>query len=416
MTFSRMILMGLMTLGLLGCGSGAVPVDDSVWNLETPAAGSVKESDRGTVTDFARLAADPESESYRAPFKKEGGGKFRLAVVVSGSYWEFFDSLKALVDAFSTIGWANNVNIPASVTTTEELVSFLAESDYSNYIEFPKSLYFDLKWGDNKGPMERTLIQGVERSGADLVLAFGGVAGNSFSRLDTYTLPVVMDAITDPLAAGVIKSYEDSGKDFITCRVDPDQFKRQVRLFHDTVGFKTLGIIYGDDEYGKIYGAVRDVEEVAEERGFQIIRNTNVLEEMTDRTPELYLKALEEVCKVADAVYIGASTAVTEYDIVPDIVDILTRYRKPSFALEGTIRVKQGLLFSISMAGITRSGIYNAKKIARILGGAKPRDLPQIFENIPSIAVNLAKANQIGYDVKIDIIAGSDEVYTEVIP
>lgn len=397
---------------LTGCG-GATRANDSVWAAESTGTTAPAPA-KGAAKDFARLAADPENDTFRAPFKKEGGGKFRLAVVVSGPYWEFYDNLRALVDAFATIGWANKLAIPASITTTEELVTFLSDSNYSDYIEFPKSLYYDLNWGDAAAGMEKALIKGVKKSGADLILAYGGVAGNEFSKLSSYSLPVVMDAITDPLAAGVIKSYEDSGKDFITCRVDPDQFKRQIRLFHDTVGFKKLGIIYGDNENGRIWGAVRDVEEVAKEKGFEIVRNTNVKEEDTPQTTALYLKALEQICQSADAVYIGASAAITDYDIMPDVVRILDKYHKPSFALEGTIRVKQGALFSISLAGITRSGIYNAKKIARIFGGAKPRDLPQIFENVPSIAINLKTASDIGYDVRFDILSGSDEVYTQI--
>ena len=397
----------LLLLLLVSCSGGENPGKDTTVSRENKI-------DKGTPMDFARLAADPQNESYLAPFKKEGGGKFRLAVVVSGSYWEFFDHLKSLVEAFSTIGWANPITIPKNIITTEELINFLSETDFSDYIELHRSLYFDLKWGENIKPMELNLIQGASRFGTDLILAYGGVAGNTFYDLDQFSVPVVMDAIPDPLAAGVIKSYDDSGKDFVTCRVDPDQFKRQVRLFHDTVGFKKLGIIYGDGNYGRIYGAVRDVEEVAKERGFEIVRNTRVKEEMDDQTPGMYLKALEAVCQEADAIYLGASHALTEYDILPDVVRILGKYKKPSFALEGTIRVKQGILFGISMAGITRSGIYNAKKITKIFGGAKPRDLPQLFENLPSIAINLKTASQIGYDVKIDLIAGSDEIYTDI--
>lgn len=408
----KILVLFAMSAALLGCTARTSPVDDIAWVTGAEGiAADVREI--GEVTDFSRVALDPEDEAFKAPFKKEGGGKFRLAVVVSGTYWEFFDHLKALVEAFSTIGWANNVTIPATVSNTEQLIDFLAMVDYSSYIEFPKSLYFDMKWGDNSAPMEKALITGSGKYGADVVLAYGGMAGKAFSALDAYSLPVVMEAITDPLFAGVVKSNEDSGKDFITCRVDPDQFKRQIRLFHDTVGFEKIGIIYGDDEYGRIYGAVRDVEEVAKERGFQIIRNTAVKEEMAADTEALYLKALEDVCQKADAVYIGATTAVTEYEIMPKVVAILDKYRKPSFALEGSIRVKEGVLFGISMAGIKRSGAYNAKKIARILDGAKPRQLPQIFENIPSIAVNLRTSALIGYDVSIDIIAGSDEVYTD---
>ena len=229
-------------------------------------------------------------------------------------------------------------------------------------------------------------------------------------------IPVLVDAVTDPLEAGIIPNNEDTGKKFLTCRTDPDQFRRQVRLFYKTVEFDRLGIIYGDDETGRIYGAVSDVETVAEEKGFEIVRNTNVFEDPTpeqmERCGSMYLEALEEICPKVDALYLGASAGITEGD-VGEIVKVINKHKVPAFALEGSIRVAEGILFGISMSGQVRAGVYNAKKMVAIFKGNDPRSLPQLFENVPSIAINLKTATTIGYDIPTNIIAGSAEVYTD---
>ena len=219
-----------------------------------------------------------------------------------------------------------------------------------------------------------------------------------------------MEGITDPLATGVIYSNEDSGKDFVTCRVDPRQYQRQVQLFHDIAGFSNLGLIYGDNEDGRLYSAVHDVEIVARKKGFNLIRNTNVKETAAADTPRLYLAALQDICKQVDAVYLGASTALTEYNIIDDVVQILNNAKMPSFALEGDIRVRQGILFGISTLETEKFGLYNANKIAAIFHGVSPRMLKQTMEGMPSIVFNLDTALKIDIQVPLDVLSIVDQL------
>ena len=51
-------------------------------------------------------------------------------------------------------------------------------------------------------------------------------------------IPAMGISISDPIASGIIKSVEDSGNEYFTARVDPTRDERQIRIFHDIVGFK----------------------------------------------------------------------------------------------------------------------------------------------------------------------------------
>ncbi|MBN2534314.1 MAG: hypothetical protein JXB88_15610 [Spirochaetales bacterium] len=343
------------------------------------------------------------------------GERFKAAVVISGQYFEFADAFRSILNGLSTIGWARDM-VLSEIKTTRELVEFTNNNKFSDYIEFPEELFFDLKWGDNVSGMKSALINSANDKKINLIISFGGIASGIFADLKTYAIPVLVDAVTDPVAAGIVPNVKDSGKDFLTCRMAPEQFRRQVRLFYDVVKFKKLGIIYGNNESGLVYGAVADVEAVAKEKGFEIVRNTNVIEDPSpdkiDVCIKMYLAALEELCPKVDALYLGASAGITEGD-VSDIVKVINKHKKPAFALEGSIRVKEGILFGISMSGQVRAGIYNAKKIVTIFHGELPRNLPQLFENVPSVAINLKTAQIIEYDIPIEIIASSDEVYID---
>ncbi len=404
-------------IGLSLCGCTKNLSSDLYWNGAEKETKWVEKNVPNAARSSQQSEVMSDAEKYSMPTEpvlKNGNKKFTIGVVISGEYWEFFDNFKALIEGFTSIGWARPIQIPSSISTTKQLISWLSWQNYSDYIEFSEAYFVNLEWGESAAELEmaqKYFSQDVPE--VDAILAYGGMAAKEFYQQESYSVPVFADAITDPFGAGITVSIDDSGRDFFSCKIDPDIYKQQLRLFSKATGMKTIGIVYGDDEYGRIYSAVGDVEEIAKEEGFTIIRNTNVLEDTTDETVDLYLAALKDVASKADAVYIGAGTAVTEYDIMDQIVAILDEAKKPSFALEGSIRVKDGILYSLSSAGMTSSGIYMATKLSHVFYGAVPRKLPQKFESTPFIALNLYTAKKIGYKVPMDVFINSDEIYID---
>jgi ABC-type uncharacterized transport system substrate-binding protein len=176
---------------------------------------------------------------------------------------------------------------------------------------------------------------------------------------------------------------------------------------------ENLGIIYEDTPEGKSYGAVNDIELIAQEKGFKVVHNTNILpvDAGEEACETQYLVALEEVSKESDAVYLGIVNGLSSRNL-PNIMEITNRYKLPTFSMKGSAYVKQGVLFGVSESEEVATGIYNAKNIVQILRGKLPRSVNQIFEHVPHIAINLDEAKKIEYDVPIDIIASSDEIYT----
>jgi ABC-type uncharacterized transport system substrate-binding protein len=69
---------------------------------------------------------------------------------------------------------------------------------------------------------------------------------------------------------------------------------------------------------------------------------------------------------------------------------------------------------SISIADYKYVGQYYAEIFAKVFNGAKPRQLDQVFEDPPKIAINLKTAEIIGYDPPVDVLGAADEIYQEI--
>jgi len=79
--------------------------------------------------------------------------------------------------------------------------------------------------------------------------------------------------------------------------------------------------------------------------------------------------------------------------------------------MAGSQEVEQGILLSLARADVSYVGLFHAETIARILNGAKPRQLSQLWVDPPKIALNLGTARIIGFDPPVDILLAADEVY-----
>ena len=219
---------------------------------------------------------------------------------------------------------------------------------------------------------------------------------------------------SDPVNSGIIKSNDDSGYDHIHARVDPLRYERQIKLFHEIVGFKNLGVAYEDSVYGRSYAAIDLIEEVGTERNFHIFR-CFTQSDIPDQklAGESVIKCFRELAKQVDAIYVTVQGGVNP-ETIPELVKITNDYRIPTFYQAGSSGVKYGFLMSISRASFKPVGLFHAATIAQIFNGAKPRQLSQLFEESPNIAINLKTAEIVGIYLYADVLAAADEIYNQI--
>ena len=356
----------------------------------------------------------------QAPAKpvKNNGEKWRVALYQGGDYEDYSKILLATIKELMDLGWIETSKMPDKDTQSmEKIWSWLSTEVKGEYIDFIQDGFYDARWEEAlRNDLKKEIFTWVSTiQDIDLILAVGTWAAQDVSGAKI-KVPAVGISISDPVASGIIKSVEDSGNDYFTVRVDPLRDEQQIRIFHDIVGFKRLGVPHEDSIEGRSYAAMDVIERLAKELDFEIVseftKETNVSSQ--EIAVESLKTALKKLIKTSDAIYIPVAPNGLTPETIADMVEITNRGGIPTFSQSGSQEVKRGFFMSIAESEFKFVGEFNANTIARILNGAKPRELNQLFEAPPKIAINLKTAEVIGFDLPVDVLVAADEIYQEI--
>ena len=194
------------------------------------------------------------------------GQKWRVAYYEGGEYIDYQQIFTETIKGLMNLGWIKVVNIPKQTgEQTKDLWTWLSTQAQSDYIEFVADGHYSANWDDDlrKKTVDQITARLNRKKDIDLSIAMGTWAGKDFAN-DNHNTPTIVLSASDPLSAGIIKSVDDSGFDHLHATVDPSRFERQVRVFHEIIGFNKLGVAYENSVNGKSYAAIDVVQKVAE--------------------------------------------------------------------------------------------------------------------------------------------------------
>jgi ABC-type uncharacterized transport system substrate-binding protein len=345
------------------------------------------------------------------------GKKYRIGYLEGGPYQEYQTVLKALVDSLVEFGWIEKRSYPQALDEQETwtLWSWLATEAPSDYLDFVTDGYWSAGWDEKVRERNKQVIidRLNEKNDIDLMLAFGTKAGLDMAN-DLHSTPTLVVSSSDAIRAGIVKSAEDSGLDHIHAKVDPRRFERQIRLFHEIVRFKKLGIAYENTPTGRTYAALEDVRKAAADLDFEVFE-CHTLDEVKSirESEESVVACCQRLAPQVDAFYITMQNGVNVKSL-PRILDPLAKHRVVTFSQSSTKEVKYGATMSLAAENYQSLGRFHAKTMVNILNGTKPRDLPQVFENTQQIAINLEAAKRIRFRIPLDVLAGAQEIYERI--
>ncbi|WP_207682542.1 ABC transporter substrate-binding protein [Desulfonema magnum] len=354
---------------------------------------------------FFILLLPASAANWSTDPKLNNGVKWRVGCYEGGEYIDYQKVLIATIRGLMDLGWIETTEIPQQeAVQTRNLWNWLATEAKSTYLQFVKDAHYSAKWDKTiRKKMAVNIINRLNKQkDIDLMFAMGTWAGQDMANTGHKVRTMVMSC-SDPVASGIVKSVEDSGYDHVHARVDPFRYERQVWIFHNIIKFKKLGMIYENSPEGRIYTALDKVEGLSKRLGFEIVtcytQETNTdLETVEQRVK----KCFRELGKKADAIYVTALLGVNK-KTVPDLVKIANFHRIPTFSQTGPEGVSQGFLMTISLLDFKELGKFHATMAAKIMNGAKPRQLP-MFVNLPyKWHFNFETAEKIGLDIsKLD--------------
>ncbi len=369
------------------------------------------------ITSLLTSSGFAGEENFPVTPKTKNGVKWRIGYCEGGAYTNYPKNLRALILAFSEIGWIEKIVLPPQEgIETAKLWQWICSNVKSEYIQLVADAYWssdfnkDLRHKNKKAMIDRL----KKKKDIDLMLAMGTWAGQDLANNDHSTSTIVMSS-SNPIQSKIIKSVEDSGFDHVNARVDPTRYERQIRIFHDIFKFKKLGITYEQNtSEGRSYAAIDDVKKIAKELDFKIITcNAPWANTSIEELKAGVLKCHNELASKVDAFYVTTHGGVKPQNFAA-LMKPLYDNKVPVFSQLGSRDVRYGALMSIARAGFKYIALYHAQTIAKIFNGAKPRDIQQLFEDPPKIAINLEVAEIIKYDPPIDILSSADEIYQEI--
>lgn len=344
------------------------------------------------------------------------GQKWRIGYYEGGEYYDYKGWFIATIKGLMEIGWIEKAALPEdNGEFTTGIWSWLSTQMKSDYIEFVKDAHYSAKWDDTlRITMVETIINRLNnKKDIDLMLAFGTWAGKDLAN-NRHSTPTLVLSASNAVGAGIIKSNEDSGFDHIQAHVDPSLYERQVLIFHDVIGFKKIGIAYENSINGKSYAAIDIIEKLAQRKNFEIV-SCYTQSDIADQNAagQSVVDCIKKLVSDVDAIYVTQQGGVNSQTL-PKIVEIANSHKIPTFSQSGSQEVQSGLFMSISNSGFKYVGQYHAGLIAKVFNGAKPRQLDQVFEGPPKVAINLKTARLIGFDPPMVLLGAADEIYKEI--
>jgi ABC-type uncharacterized transport system substrate-binding protein len=353
-----------------------------------------------------------------SPVKSPSGKKWRIGYYQGGEYDDYQETLLETAKGLVALGWIKQIHTHAiRGLTANHIWDYLSTHAQSEYIEFVPDGYYSANWhAMQRKPISDKILKRIKSNrDIDLMIAMGTWAGQDLAN-NQHRVPTLVMSASDAVLAGIIDSPEDSGLDHVHAHVDPLRYERQVQIFHEIVGFKKLGVIYENTVSGRSYAAINKISKVARERDFEII-SCYTASDLPDPPiiEKNYLRCFEELAQKADAVYVTIHGGATKSSI-PQLAKIAQKYNIPTFSQSGSKEVQSGILMSLSRKDFVPIGRYQATVIARVLNGAKPREVIQVFEEPPDIALNLKTAELIGFYLSGDLIAAADKIYYGIEP
>lgn len=308
------------------------------------------------------------------------GRQYNVVVVRHQDFQLFEQAIEGFVQELVELGYRNRIRI------TE---NYNAKSDIRNLETKIKSL--------------------SRRSDIDLIFSIGTHSTKRLIRSVNH-IPIVFTIVGDPERAGIVSNWKSSGKNYTGVET-PDYYSKVVRLMHQYIPFKRLGMIYLEGSPSHEAGIIQIIA-LSRILGFEFVRqgfplrNVKKVPFPTEVIRNNIKACLESVCPQVDVFFVQTSNTFSRnFDLFN------AAFRKYRLVSAGDpTNIKKGLIMGIGKDA-HYFGAQCAQYAIQILEGASPALLPMDAGGKLSIEVNLKAADMIGYKPPFELLSAADNLY-----
>lgn len=203
-------------------------------------------------------------------------------------------------------------------------------------------------------------------------------------------LLVVQGAVTDPVAAGLAKSWDGSGKKYIATS-DLPPVPKQVHLIQElTPKVARLGMIYNPSEANSVAVVSRLREYIAQTK-----LDFKLVERSVANSSDVAM-AMQSLLGNMDAIYLPPDN--TAHAAIPVIGKIAKEHKIPFYA---TVKnaLDDGALATLSL-DFVELGKESATLALAVLSGQNPATMPIRLNENPSVFISAKAATSLGIDIE----------------
>ena len=294
--------------------------------------------------------------------------------------------------AVTTIGIMQIVEHPALDASRTGFVERLAELGF----EEGKNVEFKVRNAQGDMAIAQSIAGNFVSEDVDMILAIATPTAQAAAKA-TDSIPIVITAVTDPVAAGLIDAIENPGTN-VTGTSDLTPVAKQLELLKRIVPeAERVGVVYNAGETNSVV-QVEIARRTAEELGLQLV-------EVTVSSSSGVYEAAQSLAGRVDAIYVPTdNTVVSALESVIKVGEDL----KIPIVVGEIDGVRRGALATIGIDYHTL-GKQTADIAAKILKGErKPKDIPIEYLETVQVAVNLVAAEKMGVVVPEELV---DEAY-----
>jgi putative ABC transport system substrate-binding protein len=286
----------------------------------------------------------------------------------------------------NVIGIAKIVSHPALDGVEQGIMDELSEQGYD--------YEFDLQ--NANGDMTTASQIATKFKSDDVRMAVGIATPTSQALVNALDeIPVVYSAVTDPVAAGLVDSFDEGG-DNVTGVSDMTPVEAQFDIIESVGGVEALGHVYTSGETNAVTLAEM-AEEAAEERGIDFVTST------VTNSAEVR-QATQSIVNRVDVIYV--STDNTVVSALPSLVEAATNAGVPVVTADPSSAAESGVLAALGFE-YYRMGRRTGQLIIDVLEGTETSEIPTVFMTEPSdteLLINLDVAEDLGIDLPGSVI------------
>lgn len=286
-----------------------------------------------------------------------------------------------------TIGFTKIVAHPALDALEQGAMEVILES-------YPDAV-FDNQNANGEMSTASSIAQKFKTDKVDLAVGIATPTAVALANVIT-DVPVVFCAVTDPVDAGLVPSFEKSEGN-ITGISDMTPVKDQIVLLANLTDIKSLGHVYSSGEANAVRLAEM-AEEACAELGIEFVPTT------VSSSAEVK-QAAQAIAGRVDAFYV--STDNTVVSALAALSDAASKAGIPVLSADPSSAGENGVLLAWGF-DYYKMGKATGRLVVEILDGADPASIPTRFMTSVDdieLVVNLDVAKELGITLPADLVA-----------